>query len=501
MRDHGEHEAASAGSRLPTGSWVTVLRGTFSQLRGRVQRFEVATRPDNPEVTAAHARRWAGLPEGVKTPAQVLGRKFTGCEGTHGVFPACNFGCEPCYHGAEANRVPIDGEHTVAEVDRQMELLRRLRGPGQYAQLIGGEVSLLPPEAHGQALAVMRRHQRIPMSFSHGDFDDDYLEAVVLDEHGERRFDDISFAVHIDSTMKGRRAVKLPTSESELHGERARVAAMFGRLYQRHGIRSYLAHSMTVTPDNVHEIPEVVRVCRQLGYRMCSFQPAAYVGDEQRWADGYRRLTDEAVWAEVERGVGRRLPFRAMQPGDERCNRSTWGAWVGRRYVPILDDLDDRDLLARDAYFRAVPEPQRADPWQVKGTRIGRAMLADLPAAARLARWGLRFAKRAVTGPRHGQAVRSRHRVLATTYVMHRFMDGDDVRRAWELMERGIEGDDPTTLETQQRLQACVYGMAHPGSERIVPACVQHSVLDPGENQQLIQLLPPRRAERSPRTR
>lgn len=30
---------------------------------------------------------------------QLLGRKFTGCEGTNGVFLACDVGCEPCYHG------------------------------------------------------------------------------------------------------------------------------------------------------------------------------------------------------------------------------------------------------------------------------------------------------------------------------------------------------------------------------------------------------------------
>jgi len=44
----------------------------------------------------------------------------------------------------------------------------------RYAQLIGGEVSLLPAEAHAEALAVMRRYGRMPMSFSHGDFDYEY---------------------------------------------------------------------------------------------------------------------------------------------------------------------------------------------------------------------------------------------------------------------------------------------------------------------------------------
>lgn len=215
---------------------MTVARTTARfPLGGWLRRLEVATRP-----------------ESVRTPAQMLGRKLTGCEGTHGVFPACNFGCEPCYHGSEANRVPVDGAHTVTEVERQMAFLRRRRGPGQYAQLIGGEVSLLPPDAHAQALAAMRRHGRVFMGFTHGDFDDD-LEAVVLAADGTPRFSSVSFAVHVDSTMRGRQAVRRPTSEAQLHEERARIATMFARLRERHGVDSYLAHNMTVTPDNVHE--------------------------------------------------------------------------------------------------------------------------------------------------------------------------------------------------------------------------------------------------------
>jgi len=43
---------------------------------------------------------------------------------------------------------------------------------------------------------------------------------------------------------------------------------------------------------------------------------------------------------------------------------------------------------------------------------------------------------------------------------------------------------------TQERLQACSYAMAHPEDGTLVPACVQHSVLDPQENLRLQVLLP-----------
>ncbi len=162
------------------------------------------TRPVHPETEAALRRRWAALPASARTDAQLLGRNAVGCEGTHGVFPRCNLACRPCYHSRDANRVRIDGPHTVARVREQMSLLRRLRGPRAHAQLIGGEVSLLPAEDHAATLQAMREAGREPMSMTHGDFDADYLRAIALDERGRRRFDKLSFAAHFDMLMYGR---------------------------------------------------------------------------------------------------------------------------------------------------------------------------------------------------------------------------------------------------------------------------------------------------------
>ena len=145
-----------------------------------------AARPVNPEFAAALARRWAELPQTARTPGQVLGRHGVGCEGTHGVFPRCNLACTPCYHSRDANRVRVDGPHTLAEVRAQMGLLRERRGPRAHAQLIGGEVTLLDPGDHAAALAIMRAHGREPMSFTHGDVDYGYLERLVTGPGGRR---------------------------------------------------------------------------------------------------------------------------------------------------------------------------------------------------------------------------------------------------------------------------------------------------------------------------
>jgi len=65
-----------------------------------------------------------------------------------------------------------------------------------------------------------------------------------------------------------------------------------------------------------------------------------------------------------------------------------------------------------------------------------------------------------------------------------------------EMMQRGETATDPRLRETQERLAACHYAMAHPETGTLVPACVQHSVLDPSENAQLRKLLPIIHAER-----
>src|SRR5260370_31444262 len=154
---------------------------------GRIREVVRAVRPGDPEFAAAVARRWAGLPETARTPGQVRGRHAVGCEGTHGVFPKCNLACTPCYHSRDANQVRVDGPHTLAQVEAQMGLLRDQRAPRAHAQLIGGEVTLLDPDDHAAALQVMRAHGREPMSFTHGDFDYDYLEKLVLGPGGRVR--------------------------------------------------------------------------------------------------------------------------------------------------------------------------------------------------------------------------------------------------------------------------------------------------------------------------
>lgn len=469
--------------------WMPTWRGMRTVL-DLVRRWELVSRPVHAETAAALARRWAQLPESAKTPAQSLGRHAVGCEGTHGVFPKCNLTCQPCYHSADANKVRIDGPHTLTEIEKQMTHLRQVRGPRAHAQLIGGEVSLLDPDDHAAALRIMRSYGREPMSMTHGDFDYTYLRRLALGPGGTRRFRRLSFAVHVDSLMRGRRGIPRPRTETDLNPYRQRFCAMFARLRREHGVRSYLAHNMTVTPANVGQIAEVIRDCRAMGFQMFSFQPAAYVGDDRRWREDFRSVTSDTVWAEVERGAGARLPWRAVQIGDERCNRTAFGFYAGDRWVALVDDVDPVDLAGRDAFYRYFGGMTFSGaPIPLVIVRALRVAAAHPHLVGLALRWVARVMDRA-GGLRRFAGCLLRGRVRPMTFVMHSFMDATQVTPAWELLRRGELSDDPAVLATQQRLQACSYAMAHPETGELVPACVQHSVLDPGENAALRHQLP-----------
>ena len=242
---------------------------------------------------------------------------------------------------------------------------------------------------------------------------------------------------------------------------------------------------MTVTPRNLEQIAEVIRECHGYGFGMFSFQPAAFVGAERRWHDDYHDTTADEVWAQIERGAGSRLPFRALQIGDERCNRTTYGFYLGERYVPILDDLDPADLHVRDGFFRYFGGVSfSGTPLPLLLVKVARVVARHPSVAVVAVGWAARLARRA------GLSSLLRHRPRPVTFVMHSFMDAADVTPAWDALQRGEDSSDPRLKVTQDRLRACSYAMAHPETGQLVPACVQHSVLDPAENATLRRLLP-----------
>ena len=260
---------------------------------------------------------------------------------------------------------------------------------------------------------------------------------------------------------------------------------MLARLRREHSVRFFLAHNMTVTPANLGQVAGVVRDCRAMGYGMFSFQPAAFVGDDRRWHEDYRDLTGDQVWAQIEAGAGTRLDYRVFEHGDLRCNRVAYGFWAGDRWYPVLDGADPRDLAVRGAFFRYFgPASFTGTPAALLAARIAVITARNPVIVALAAGWAARTVRRV------GLRRLVTQRVRPVSCVMHQFMDAADVRPAWELMRRGETSADPRVRATRKRLAACHYTMAHPEDRTLVPACVQHCVLDPAENREPRTLLP-----------
>jgi hypothetical protein len=146
-------------------------------------------------------------------------------------------------------------------------------------------------------------------------------------------------------------------------------------------------------------------------------------------------------------------------------------------------------LAARDAFFAHFGGLHWNAPTPLLAVRLTRVLAAHPHLGGVAAGWLRRLVRRA-GGVRAVARAARRRQIVPMTFVMHRFMHADDVGPAWEMLQRGETSEVPRLRETQERLQACFYSMAHPETGELVPACVQHSLLDPAENQTLVQLLP-----------
>lgn len=224
---------------------------------------------------------------------------------------------------------------------------------------------------------------------------------------------------------------------------------------------------------------------------MLSFQPAARTGDERRWTGGdYRTVGIDDVWGRLEAGLGQRVAWQALQLGQpplqphrvRHPRRWPLGADVRPRQQRRPGHPGLRLGHLGGVNFGGTPPTLLV----AKLVRV----LARHPSAVKVALgWVRRLVRRSGGVPRLVSAWR-RGRVTPMTYVVHHFMDAADVVPAWRLMQEGRVAEDPAVRVTEERLSACTCEMAHPETAELVSPCVQHSVLDPGENEQLRQMLP-----------
>lgn len=214
--------------------------------------FERLRDPVTAEKRAILARRWEALDPALRLPTQTLGTKVTGCGGTIGIQPRCDFACTGCYLGHEANDVPALSLEAVLE---QLGALRRHLGPKSNVQITDGEVTLRPADE----LVAILRHARalgiVPMVMTHGDTfrrQPGLLERLMV----EGGLTEVS--IHIDITQRGRDGYRAPRSELELMPLREEFAQIVRKARTSTGRPLRTAMTLTVTRENLPQIADVM---------------------------------------------------------------------------------------------------------------------------------------------------------------------------------------------------------------------------------------------------
>jgi hypothetical protein len=410
------------------------------------------------------AERWDALDPALRYPIQGFGQQATGCGATIGAYPKCDFDCQGCYLGAEANAVP---RFALADVFAQLEQLRRWLGPKGNVQITDGEVTLLPER---DLLAILRRSRElglIPMVMSHGDTfrRKPELLPLLVAEGGLREV-----SIHVDSTQRGRRGWKGGADEIALMPLRDELAELVRETRRRTGVRLRAATTVTVTRDNLAAIPAVVEWClrNRDAFQLVSFQPLARVG---RTRDHLRGVDAAELWREIGTALGpygfaaeERSP---LQFGHVDCTRMEPllvleprvgdTAGVPRLVQVVRPGRADDEAVVRGFLERGLGGLNfRDDTLPERLCRGAGVLLSDLRffagpvrrwATARAAELGVSLTRLA------GGAALGRVRVDSFMVVSHHFMSAEEVAS-----ERG-----------RQRLSACVFRLAIDGE--MVPMC------------------------------
>jgi MoaA/NifB/PqqE/SkfB family radical SAM enzyme len=425
------------------------------RLSGVVAWLREALDPRSAERLALNRRRWNTLPASSRTAQQAAGRAYVACGATHGVVERCNFACTACYLTDEANSTP---DLPLDDVFGQIDELRRHLGPMGKVQITSGEVTMLEADELGRIVAYARKVGLDPMVMTNGQRFVDrpgYLETLVRD-YGLRKV-----AIHVDLTQRGRSGTARPRTEASLRSVRDDFAERIRRVRHWTGRPVDAAHTITVTRDNIDELPELVRwsLDQHDAFRMVSFQPVAGVG-RTRATDG-DDLSLAAVWHRIREGVGLPLNRDALHFGHRACNIvcPLFVVSYGKKRE-IVECVPEGDRFGLRVMTRLLDMfgglgPMRERPLRGMLRRLLVAVLHPATVATALAYGALRaWRMRGKLLEIAWHAVRLRSvRVRPWILVVHKFMNADEL----------------TTPLGQERLRSCVFRL--PVDGRMVSMC------------------------------
>ncbi len=300
---------------------------------------------------------WNRLPKKHQTANQFLGKQYTGCAATIGVMPRCDFSCRGCYLNQGANRAP---SLPTGQVREQLVRIREWVGHGGNVQLTDGEVTLRPAAELIDLVRFARSIGLVPMLMTHGEAirRDPGLLRLLVQKGGLSEL-----SIHIDTTQRGRSGPEYRVSESELELEplREEFARLIRDVRRETGKRLEVATTLTVTGDNVCEVPDVIRwICRNAdAFKMISLQPAAQVGRTKPQLGGSVGVA--ALWQQILCGLSTdpsdhdRLLRHHGSFGHPACSRFLQGLIVAREgpplFVPLYPADDARGLDLLDGWY------------------------------------------------------------------------------------------------------------------------------------------------------
>lgn len=395
------------------------------------------------EVRAALTAAWSALPAALRLPTQFRGRHYVGCGATIGAMPRCDFTCRGCYLGADANRMR---PRPLSDLKAQLDTLRAWLGPAGNLQLTDGEVSLRATDELIELIAYARGIGLVPMLMTHGET---FRRRPRLLENLVRQAGLSEVCFHVDSTMRGRRdAYAGARTEAALMGLRAEFADLVRSVRERTGQPLAAASTVTVTRDNLAEVPAVLRwfLANADAFKMVSFQPLAAVGRTSAELDG---VTVEELWTHIAAGAGDRELVRGLgYLGHPACSRFVQGLAVRRRgearLVPLYRQDVPREMRLLDALLTRVGgESFRLDG---RARRVGKMAALLARHAAPLLRDGIPYVWRLV---RRTGSWRARNFCV----VSHHFMSATEL----------------ATPSGRERLHACNFRV--PIAGRLEPMC------------------------------
>lgn len=417
--------------------------------------FQSAHRAREAELGRLTDRRWRELPDAAKTENQVSGVRGIACGATHGILERCNYACTSCYLTDVANRTPaLDFEAVCAQLDA----LRAYLGPGGKAQITSGEVTLLPLEELGRILAYALRIGLDPMVMTNGERfgrEPEYLVRLVR-EYGLRKI-----SIHVDVTQRGRPELREGMRERDLHPVRDAYAELVRRVRREAGAHLHAAQTVTVTPQNLEDVPDVVSWALRNAdaFRILSFQPLAAVGRTRDEAP--EGIEADALWERICRPMGRTLNPDVMRFGHPACNVTVpvVVARVGERtrVFELIRRESRRDVRAFARWLRDLaPVVEVSAPPTRVARRVAGALVRHPRAAASVASYAVRRAwsdRGTAAAVALGAVTGRRPRVHPQLFVIHRFMDAGEL----------------ATPLGRERLDACVFRV--PVDGRMVSMC------------------------------